>query len=213
MATPHHTETPLSAPDLIGPISITKQPVSGPRVGRRKRNQPFRHVHLELDLKNDVPDPTDRPASDAIAGLFRERKIVEPGTLVVLAAGALHALAARRFRRVDHWETSPGGWLPPPTRPEVPQDEEPVGHLIDALEGDSGQAVRLARSFSARVSDGSGNQVDLTVRRVHRERRHAISLDLWGNWPPSDVKTLKAAFTERLPVARTTMTKYQFIDS
>jgi hypothetical protein len=211
MSPRRETEPALAAPGLIGPVSILNQPISGPRSSRRSRNRPYSHVHLEIDLKPESADPAGVPLLERLAGVLKEREITETGTLILLAAATLHALSSQRFRRVDHWEVTPGGWLPPPTSGAAPDGEEPVGHLIDALESDSGAAVGSARSFSARLSDRSGARVDVIVRRVHRERRHALSLDLWGSWTPAAVKELKGSLSERLPLARSTMTKYQYL--
>jgi hypothetical protein len=147
---------------------------------------------------------------ERLAGFLTERKVVEKGTLILMAAATLHALASRRFRRVDHWEVSPGGWLPPPRPGKGPEGEEPVGYLLDALESGAWSAVGDARSFSARLSDLSGGRVDVVVRRVHSGRRHALSLDLWGSWTKETVDDLVGSISKRLPVVRSTMTKFQY---
>ncbi|MCI4327538.1 MAG: hypothetical protein L3K16_07910 [Thermoplasmata archaeon] len=203
-------EPALAAPGLIGPFSIEKPPGIGPRSARRSRARSYRHVHLEVDLAPQPRDPKGVPALVRLSGLLKERRIVEQGTLIVLAAATLHALSARRFRRVDHWEVSPGGWLPPPRPSESPDGSEPVGDLIEALEGGGWEPVAIARSFSVRVSDLSGGRVDVTIRRIHRERRHALSLDLWGSWTKATVKDLQGSLAERLPVDQVTMTKFQY---
>ena len=210
MPPPKENEPALAAPGLGGPTSILKQPISGPRSSRRGRNRPFSHVHLEMDLAPEPKDPTGVPALERLAGFLRERKVVEKGTLVLMAAATLHALAARRFRRVDHWEVAPGGWLPPPRPGKDPDAAEPVGELLEALESEAWASVGSARSFSARLSDLSGGRVDVIVRRVHRERRHALSIDLWGSWTKATVKDLEGSLSDRLPVIRSTMTKYQY---
>jgi hypothetical protein len=157
-----------------------------------------------------VNEPEDVPVLTQLVHALRERKITERGTLLILAASTLHALAALRFRRVDHWEVSPGGWLPPPKAGKGGEDSGPVGDLLTALEDGSWDSVAKARSFAARVSDLSGAHVDVIVRRIHRERRHALSLDLWGSWTPAAVKDVEGALARRLDVARSTMTKYQY---
>jgi hypothetical protein len=200
----------LAAPGIGAANSILNPPWSGPRSGRRVRNRSYSHVHLELDLAWTAPEPTEDPALERLAVFLQERKIVEKGTLILLAGGSLHALAARGFRRVDHWEVSPGGWLPPPTPGAAPGDDEPVGHLVKALESDPDASVASARSFAARVSDFSGARVDLIVRRVHRERRHSMTLDLWGRWTATTIQDLVSAIASRLPVVRTTITKFQY---
>ena len=147
---------------------------------------------------------------ERLAGMLREREVIEKGTIVLLAGGALHALAARRFRLVNHWEIVPGGWLPPPIVGRKAETDEPVGHLVEALEGENGPKIGSARSFSARLADGSGNAIDMIVRRVHRERRHAMSLDLWGSWTPESVKDVEGSVAQRLPVMKSEMTKFQY---
>jgi len=205
------TPIPLSAPGLIGPRSILNPPWSGPRSNRRARNRSFSHAHLEVDLTASVPEPTDLPFWKRLEAVLAERKIVENPDLVWLTARTLHALATRQFRRVDHWEVAPGGWLPPPELTSVrPHDAEPVGQLLAALESDRGPALARARSFSLRVSDLHRNHADITVRRVHRQRRHALSVDLWGSWSQESISALVGALAERLPIARATMTKYQY---
>jgi hypothetical protein len=165
---------------------------------------------MELDLAPNTPDSAGDPLLERLSTFLSQRKVVEKGTLVLLAAATLHALASRRFHRVDHWEVSPGGWLPPPRPGKNPEDEEPVGYLLEALESGAWSSVGSARTFSARLSDGFGAHVDVVVRRVHRERRHAMSMDLWGNWTKETVHDLVGAISKRLPVVKSTMTKFQY---
>jgi hypothetical protein len=203
-------EPPLSAPDLIGPISILNQPVSGPRSARRRHNRTFAHVHLVVELKSSAVTPTAVPVLQRLEALLGMRKIVEAADLIRLAGWTLHAFSARGFRRVDHWEVAPGGWLPLPEASARRPTEEPVGHLLKILESDAARSIAQARTFSVRLSDFHGNHADVIVRRVHRARRPAIELDLRGIWTRSDVEDLKGAFSERLPVVRTTVTKFQY---
>jgi|HubBroStandDraft_4_1064222.scaffolds.fasta_scaffold110642_1 hypothetical protein len=210
MVPPKEAEPALAAPGIGAARSITATPITGPRSSRRSRNRSYRHVHLELDLAPRPADPAGEPLLERLEGFLREREVVEAGTLIRLAAATLHGLAARRFRRVDHWEISPGGWLPPPKPGKDPEASEPVGELLEALEGGAWQSVASARSFSARLSDLAGQRVDVTVRRVHRERRHALSLDLWGSWTKATVSDLEGSLGSRLGVVRSTMTKYEY---
>jgi hypothetical protein len=203
-------EPALAAPG-VGELLATPPPsVSGPRSSRRRRNRSYSHVHLELDLAPDPPNPAGVPPLERLAGFLSEKKIVEQGTLILMAAATLHALAARRFRRVDHWEVSPGGWLPPPPAGKDPDASEPVGDLLTTLESGAWSSVGSARSFWARLSDLSGARVDVTVRRVHRAHRPALSIDLWGLWTKEDVQELQGSISKRLPVVRSTMTKFQY---
>jgi hypothetical protein len=203
--------TPLSAPGLIGPNSILNPPWSGPRSSRRARSRPFSHAHLEVDLSVGSPKSTDRPLWERIEAVLGERKVVESTDLVWLTARTLHALASRQFRRLDHWEVAPGGWLPPPQPSSARADgAESIGQLLGALESDAGPSLAKARSFSVRASDLHGNRVDVTVRRVHRQRGHALSIDLWGTWTKETIGELVSALAARLPIVRTTMTKYRY---
>lgn len=163
-----------------------------------------------MDLPARVSNLSRDPTLDRLAGWLRERKIVEKGTLVVLAAAALHAAAARKFRRIDHWEVSPGGWLPLPGSGVASHEDQPVGSLLDALERGAWESVGTARRFSARLSDSSGHRMDLVIRRIHRERRHSLSLDLWGDVTPEGAKGTEDAFKSRLPIVRSTMTHVQY---
>ncbi|MGC2289347.1 MAG: hypothetical protein WA688_05760 [Thermoplasmata archaeon] len=210
MAPPQEAEPALAAPGIGELLSTPRRSISGPRSNRRRRDRRYSHVRLELDLASQPPTTVGDPLLEQLAGLVGERKIVEGGTLIVLAAASLHALAARGFRRVDHWEVSPGGWLPPPRLEEDPKVEEPVGHLLDTLQRGAWSSVGLARTFSARLSDFSGARVDVTVRRVHREHRHSLTLDLWGSWTKEAVQDLQGSISARLSVAHSEMTKFQY---
>ncbi len=210
MAPQKEPRPPLAAPGIGGANSILNPPMSGPRSSRRHRNRSFSHAHLEVDLAPSPPPSDPDPLFARLAGFLKEREIVEKGTLILLAAAALHAVAARRFRRVDHWEISPGGALPPPAPGKDPDEGEPVGDLLGVLESESSSLVASARKFSAGLSDLSGNHVDFVLRRVHRERRHALSIDLRGSWTLVSVNELKGALSSRLPVVHSSITKFQY---
>ncbi len=189
---------------------MLNEPVSGPRSSRRALNRPYRHAHLGIDLSPDVVVKADAPLLLRLERALSEKKIVEAADLVRLAGGTLHALAARRFRQVDHWEVSPGGWLPLPTGKPRRGVAEPVGDLMAAVESNAGPSLAQARAFSARLSDEQGHRVDLVLRRVHRQRRHALSLDLHGVWTRETIRDLIGSLSERIPVARSTLTKFQY---
>lgn len=210
MTPPKESEPALAAPGIGELLSTPRSSLSGPREFRRYRDRPLSHVHLEVDLAPKPKDPSGVPPLERLAGFLKERKIVEPGTMIMLAGAALHAVASRGFRRVDHWEVSPGGWLPPPQAGKDSKAGEPVGALLDALQSDAGSSIAAARSFSARLSAPSGDRVDVAVRRVHRERRHSLSVDLWGSWTKASVEDLEDAITERLPVMSSTITRFQY---
>jgi hypothetical protein len=199
----------FSAPDLIGPISILQWPVAmAPGRGRR-RPRPFHHVHLEVDLEPDVVRGTDLPVFRQMETLIRERQVIEIGDLLRLVGETLHALSARGFSRVDHWEVEPGGWLalPEPTHRGL---VEPVGHMLRALRDDRWKHLTGARSFAVRLSGKPSYRADLVVRRVHRERAHSVTLDLWGKVTKSDVQGVVDALRTRLPVFRAQVTEFSF---
>lgn len=211
MPPPGASPIPLSAPGLIGPNSIFNPPWAGARSAHRARARPFSHVRLEIDLRPDGSTRGPLPALQRFEALFRERKIVESADLVALAVQFLHALSARGFRRVDHWEVAPGGWLPPPgPGPGPGKAFEPVGALFETLSGPDASSIAGARTFLARLSDGEGNRLDLAIRRVHRQRRHSVSLDLWGSWTQEQVHGIVGAIAARLPVARTEVVAHQY---
>jgi hypothetical protein len=200
----------LAAPGLGGPISMLKQPISGPRSSRRRRNRPYSHIHLEVDL-GPLPastplSPTLDQSGKSIAGAS------DPGLvdLARLISGTLHAMSARRFRRIDHWEVAPGRWRLPPGGTDHEDAREPVGPLLKALGDGSLGSLAKVRSFSAQMSDLSGNRVEVVVRRVGAVHPHALSLDLWGHWTSAAVDDLTGSLAARLPVLHSTMTKFQY---
>ncbi len=203
------TSPGLSAPDLTGPTSIVDWPLVRTPGHTRRRARPFRHVHLEVDLEPDVLRDVGLPVLRQMEALIRERQVVEIGDLLRLVAGALHALASEGFSRVDHWEVEPGGWLPLPEAIH-PGIIEPVGHMLRALRDDRWKHLTGARSFAVRLSGKVPFRADLVVRRVHRERSHSLTLDLWGKVKPGDVKDLVAALRTRLPVLRSQVTEYSY---
>jgi hypothetical protein len=205
------TEPALAAPGLERLLSTPATLLPGSRLKRRQRSRPYRHVHLEVDLAASMPDATAIPAMERLAALVKEQKVVERGTLLALSVATLHAMSARGFRRVDHWEIDPGGWIAPPRARGGSDTLEPVGELLDALESGIGSSIGLARSFSARLSDTAGNRADVTVRRVHRARRHSLMVDLWGTWTKPMVRDLEASLAQRLPVVRTSTTRFEYV--
>ncbi len=198
----------LSAPDLIGPISILNEPVSGPRANRRAKRRPYDHAHLDIDVSTDAGLRGDAPHLQQVERALSRAQVARTPDLVLLTIGTLHALSARRFRQIDHWEVSPGGWLPLPAEKSRRGSNEPVGDLLAVLEGDGASPLLKARSFAARLSDQQGHRVDVVVRRT--QRRHAISLDLNGVWTRDAIHDLLGSVAQRVPVARTTLTKFRY---
>ncbi len=204
---PASSPGPVSAPDLVGPVSILQWPTAKRGSGRRRRPRPFSHVHLEVDLEPEVVREPGLPVFRQVEALLRERQVVEVGGLLRLTAGVLHALSAYGFRRVDHWEVDPGGWLPLP-EPSHAKIEEPVGHFLRALESDRWKGLAARRSFSVRVSGLRDLRADFVARRVHRERRHSLSLDVYGTLTPAQLKDLAGALHHHLRVLRIKLTEY-----
>ncbi len=190
-----------SAPGLVGS--------RGALVARTKSapERPYSHVHLEVDLRHESWEPTRLPWLGRLEGILREREVVESADLLRLTAATLHAGTSLGFSRVDHWEIEPGGWLPLPEATHR-GTVEPTGHLLRALESGAWRSVGTARSFAVRLSGTGPYRIDLVVRRVHRERRHALSVDLRGRIRKPELRRLSAALRERLPVLRIQVTEF-----
>jgi len=197
----------LSAPDLIGPTSFLDWPTSLAASHKGRRVRPFAHVHLEVDLQPEVVREPGLPVFRQMEALLREREVVEVEDVLRLTAELLHAFSALGYNRVDHWEADPGGWLPLPELAHA-RRTEPVGHLLRALASDAWRRIATARGFSLRLSGPSMVRVDATIRRVHRERHHSITIDLWGKVTRTDVKDLFDALRSRLPVLRARVTAF-----
>ena len=126
--------------------------------------------------------------------------------LLRLTAKLLQALQHRGFSRVDHWEVQPGGWLPLP-EPAHERLAEPVGHLLNALRSDAWHRVARARGFSARLSTSGELRAEFTVRQVHRERGHAITLELFGAVTSRELAGIERALKEELSIVRLRRTR------
>ncbi len=209
MVPPGSLDEPISAPDLTGPVSIVDWPTSMAAAGPRRRTRPFSHVALDIDLRHERLEEPSFALLRQFERLLREREVVEPADLLRLAAGALHGLAARRFTHVDHWEMVPGGWLPLP-EPTHRTLAEPVGHLVRALASEQWRSFATAREFRVRVSGHPSIRADLVVRRVHRERGHSLSIDLFGIIEPRDLAGLVRAIRERIPILRASVRAFTY---
>ena len=121
--------------------------------------------------------------------------------LLRLVARMLQALAPRGFTRVDHWEVHPGGWLPLP-EPAHERLTEPVGHLLNALRSDAWKRISLARAFSVRLSGSGEVRADLTVRRVHRERTHAVTLEFFGPLTERELAAIERSLRAEVSIVR-----------
>ncbi len=200
----------LSAPDLTGPTSILNWPISGPRSQRRRKQRPFAHIHIEVDLR-----PETLAANGGIVGriekVLREREVVESADLLRFTAGVLHAFSAAGFVRIRHWEAQPGGWLPLPEDRSGARSEEPLGHFLRALRGDAWSQLKASRSFSMRLGAMGDLHADVVIRRLHRERHHTVSIDLRGRFPEATVDDLVGALRSRTPVRSTKVTEASYV--
>ncbi|MGI0052898.1 MAG: hypothetical protein ACRECR_01375, partial [Thermoplasmata archaeon] len=172
---------PTSAPDLIGPVSILNQPVVAGGRGRRKRALPLRHVHLEIDLAREARRPTRIPILRQVEQALGECLVEEAEDLLVLSEGVLRGCSAAGFGVVERWS-------PRPAVTEGPKGALPLdpreGTTVHAFLGTMSEAVRSqlqgARGFTAALRASDGRRLAFVLRRIHRERRHALSLDLSG---------------------------------
>lgn len=212
MGSPEDVEPALAAPGVQDLLKPPRQTIGGPRSVRRRRNLPYAHVRLEFDLSSHETKSRGEPLLDRLGRALQENQAGVGGTLIAFAAATVHALAACGLRRVDHWEISPGGWLPLPSHSKSKDEPEPVGQLVRTLEGRGWSSLSSARSFSARLSDFKGGRVDVRLRRSRLEPRYALTLDLWGTWTQQDVHDVEGAMAERIPVVHVSMTKYQYTE-
>jgi len=174
--------------------------------GRPKSRPPsagtsWNYVRLEVDLVHEAFRRRGLPFVHRLEAVFREQEVVEVEGLLHPAAHVLRALASHGFSRVDHWESRPGGWLPLP-EPAHERLTEPVGHLLNALHSNAWKRIGGARSFAMRLSGAGATRADVTVRRVHRERAHAITLELFGPMPERELHGIERSLREELSVAR-----------
>jgi hypothetical protein len=161
----------------------------------------YAQVRLEVDVEHEGYRPERLSLLAPLTSLLREREVEDAEDLLQMTAGVLRSLAALGFDRVDHWEVRPGGWLPLP-EPAHRRLDEPVAHLLRALSHESWAPVGKAHSFAARLSGNVPVRLDFVLRRVHRERGHALTVDLWGAVPRRLVDDLVHRVHERLPLAR-----------
>lgn len=196
----------LSAPGLIGPASIVNWGTSGPSRRRARRPKELARVALEVDLVPGTERLSRIPLLDRIEEALREAEVVEQGDLLYLAGGTLHAFASAGYRRIDHWELRPGGWLPLRNAPTGPQ-VEPIAQFLAALGEDQWKAFAGARGLAVRLSSPRGLRASFELRRVRRERGHTLSIEVSGRIPSEHVDALVAALHRRLPVLRAEVTR------
>lgn len=159
------------------------------------------YTRIEIDLVREAFQRSSPTLISRLESLFAEREVVEVEGLLRLTASVMKALAAQGFSRVDHWEVHPGGWLPLP-EPAHARLEEPVGHLLNALRSPAWKRIAGARLFAARLSGPGAVRADMTVRRVHRERGHAVTVELFGPTSAGDLRGVEASLRSELTIAR-----------
>jgi hypothetical protein len=168
---------------------------------RGRRTDRYRRVQLELDVEHERYRPEPVALLAPLTSLLHEREVEDAEDLLTMTAQVLRAFSTAGFRQVDHWEVRPGGWLPLP-EPAHPRLAEPVAHLLRALSSTAWAPVGGARQFAARLSGPERLRLDLVVRRVHRERAHAVSADLWGRITRGAVDDLVVQVHDQLPLVR-----------
>lgn len=166
----------------------------------------YTHVRVEIDLHHELPAASRLPFLEELGTILRERRIEDRDSLVELAGALLSALATRGFGHVDHWEIDPGGWLPLPDV-ALAGSGEPVDHLLRVLRGERCHELAGALGFLVRLSGTGDWRADAVLRRIHREREHTLSLDLWGRFDAHDTHQVITALKERLEVLRVQITE------
>jgi hypothetical protein len=189
----------VSAPSGKAPVLEWPGEVPGFSAGRREDR--FRRVQLELDVEHERYRPEPVSLLAPLTSLLHEREVEDAQDLLTMTAQVLRAFAGAGFRQVDHWEARPGGWLPLPEAAHA-RLAEPVAHLLRALLDPSWASVGRARRFAARLSSADRFRLDFVVRRVHRERVHAVSVDLYGRLARRQVEDLVVRVHDRLPLVR-----------
>ena len=174
------------------------------RALRTPRSSPG-YVRLEMDLPHELLRPSGVPVIRQIEAWLKEQEVEEQGSLLVRAGELLDELGALGYAHVDHWEVEPGGWLPLPEAAHAGKFE-PVGHLVRALKSPAWIAVGQARGFGFRLSASNGRRVDARVLRLHREREHSITLDLWGPPSSAEVRRVVSAVRRRFSPLKVRLT-------
>ncbi len=195
---------PPSAPKPTA-CPVVEWPGSTGGASRARRAHLFRRVQLELDVEHESFQPEPVALLAPFAALLHDREVEDTEDLLTMTAQALRAFSAAGFRRVDHWEARPGGWLPLP-EPTHTRLVEPVAHLLRALSDESWAPVGRARQFGARLSGSGQVRLDFVLRRVHRERAHAVTVDLWGPIPLRAVEDLVDRVHHELRLVRAVVT-------
>ena len=196
---------PLSAPDLIGPVSIVNWPISGPSHHRKGPTRPFRHALLEIQLQSPTVQSPKNALLRGLEKALHAQPVVESGSFGRRVVAALHGLSSKGFRSVVHWETHPAERIGAPE-----EGDEPVSTLLASLSQEGGKGLAGAATFRAVLADTQGNRADITLRRIHREERPGIILELTGAIPPDTLHGLVGALAERLPLKSSHLVRYAY---
>lgn len=175
----------------------------------RTRHAPetsYAHARIEIDLQHELPAASRLPFLEELGAILRERRIEDRDSLAELAAALLNALSTQGFSRVDHWEIDPGGWLPLPEI-ALTGNGTPVDHLLRTFRGGHADDLARALGFLVRLSGEGEWRADAVLRRIHRERDHTLSVDLWGRFDAHDAHQVITALKERLQVVRVQITE------
>lgn len=193
---------PLSAPDLVGPWSVVNWSAGIPS---HRHRLVFHHAHLEVDLKGRIP--VDTGVGKRLLRLVGEEWVSESLGLYVLVSSVLSAVSRSGLRFVESWSLVPGGLLPVPEG-GIPPGGEAVGHALKELRKVDPEALQQATGFHARLGGAPGFVADITLYRVHRARRHALTLDLWGTIPRANLESMLTDLRASLPVSQAKLTRY-----
>ena len=192
---------PLSAPDLIGPWSVVNW---ADHIPSHRGKTIFHHVRLEVDLAGCRPLKTS--ALEHLLGLFREEEIAEALDLYSFVSATLSALARDGLGWVESWSLVPGGLLPSDPGRETPAGEA-LGKALHQLKRVDPKALKKAVGFHARLTGSPGLSAEVTLYQLHRARRPALTLDLWGTIPRSKLQEVLSTLREHLPSERVELTR------
>ena len=195
---------PLSAPDLVGPWSVENWAELIP-AHRHKRT--FHHVHLEVRLKGGKVDPGTIPGWTKVLSAMKEQKVIESSDLASLAVSVLLALEKEQLRLVGSWSLVPGGLFHQGSR-GMKEGSFDVRRLVQELERQNGKILTEAVGFHTTLTGGNGWMAEVTLFRVHRARKPALSLDLWGTISRERLQSVLSSLRTHLPVAKALLTRY-----
>ena len=165
-------------------------------------------ARIEFELAHEAERTSSIPVIHQLEELLRETEVIESADLLRLSAQLLRGLSEAGFRRLDHWEVRPGGWLPLPGVHHHPEGEH-VAHLLVAFRTAGWEALSAAHTFAARLSSEDDRiRLAVVLDRVHRERRPALSVEMTGAFAPARVRELARDLARYLPVVHAEVREY-----